>query len=517
MQHALKVSASLLDADAATLCELAGAAGQLQLRHRLGLELADGLSCSADSTSLFGRCLMTGQPVLVFDWHAERRFDRPAALAVAGIRATLAVQVPAGNWIGVLSVHSHRPDAFEGDSVGMLGELAGVMAAGVRRVALEHMLYARSDQHAALAELGRLALFDMPLQDVLEQAARLIGGAIGADLVTVSSRDPDGRLQLRSAHPAQSAGDPAGLAADGSPTLVADWAAIGGAPQGLAEHSLRCSVTAGMGPHGRHGALAVHSRQANRFGWADARLVDACASVLATAVERSNVQHRSAAQRTPSAALAARNQPMAVAAMLRADSEERARIAGELHDDTVQEMAAILITLDRVVNAARRGDADVVLSTTVQARATLASATEHARRLLFELRSPLLDAGGLRVALAAAAAAGGPGDGVEISVGGLVGRHPYAVEDLVYRAMTALIGISRARPGVTRVSVELDQVDGHLVGLVEDDGPAGQVPAASDATLAPLVERIALAGGGLEVGRSAAGGTSARLRVPLAS
>lgn len=655
MQHAVEVSTSVLGGDAAAICELAPASGRLELQTRHGLELSDGLSCPADATSAFGRCLMTGQPVLVCDWQAERRFDRPAALAAAGIRSSLAVHIPAGDWSGVLSVHAQRPDAFATEGVRSLGELAGVLAAGVRRASLERLLHARSDQHAALAALGRLALSDVPLRQLLAQAAELIGQAMDADLVTVSSRDPDGRLEVQGSHPPGFPSAPSPQNENAASVLVADWAAIGGAPEPLAERSLRCSVTAGVGPHGCHGTLSVHSRRADRFEWADVRMVEACASMLAAAVERSNAERRAAAQRAVSSVLEAATRPSATApalieaaclelgwdagalwlpagdgcatlfaawphpsavdwgshpgapargrreagwsdhpnqlsrldggpgagwraalwapagpdgsvlglvssrprpvdghllgsfaaiagrvgelaagarcrsnqagsesrrreaaaAMLQADAEEQARIASELHDDTVQEMAAILITLDRVVNAARRGDTDTVLNTAVQARATLATATEHARRLVFELRPQLLDAGGLHAALRGIAARPDLADGVAVVVGGDVERHPQPLEVLVYRTMGELITAARTRPGVTRVAVELDQVAGHLVGLVEDDGPGDHTKQADHPTLAALVERIRLAGGRLDVSRSPAGGTAARLCLPL--
>jgi signal transduction histidine kinase len=263
----------------------------------------------------------------------------------------------------------------------------------------------------------------------------------------------------------------------------------------------------------------VHSRRADAYGRADAHLAEACATVLAAAVERSNMERRTAAQRaenervhTAQAENELRRQ-RAAAAMLRADAEERGRIASELHDDTVQELAAILITLDRVVNAARRGDGDVVMSTAVQARTTLATATERARRLLFQLRPPLLDSGGLPAALRSIAGLT-TGGGVDVVIDSQVGRHPQAVEALVYRGMRELIAEARARPGTTRVAVELSQIEGHLVGVVEDDGPHPDAPVVS-AARAGLADRITLAGGTLEIRTTAAGGTSARLRVPL--
>jgi two-component system sensor histidine kinase UhpB len=210
-----------------------------------------------------------------------------------------------------------------------------------------------------------------------------------------------------------------------------------------------------------------------------------------------------------------------MASVLRAGEEERVRIASELHDDTVQEMAAILITLDRVVDAARRGDPEAATRSAVQARATLATTTERARRLLFELRPPLLDAGGLGPAVREAAERAGRTSGFEVHAQTDVGRHPQAVEALVYRIMCELIDNAAAHSGARRLDVELSLEDDELHGRVEDDGSGfnvqqvlgGAGPAALS-RLAAMRERIVLSGGRLDIHSRQGSGTAVRLRVP---
>ena len=88
-----------------------------------------------------------------------------------------------------------------------------------------------------------------------------------------------------------------------------------------------------------------------------------------------------------------------LASMLQAEEVERSRIATELHDDTVQVMAAALLGLDRVaLVAARTGAGDLVPAVSM-ARATLEEATERTRRLMFELRPAILHDQGLLRAL----------------------------------------------------------------------------------------------------------------------
>ena len=81
--------------------------------------------------------------------------------------------------------------------------------------------------------------------------------------------------------------------------------------------------------------------------------------------------------------------------IINAEAEQRSRIAGELHDDTIQVMTASLMELDRIDRHLRRSDVDAARDAITSARAALTKATERTRRLTFELRPQLLEAAGL--------------------------------------------------------------------------------------------------------------------------
>ena len=85
--------------------------------------------------------------------------------------------------------------------------------------------------------------------------------------------------------------------------------------------------------------------------------------------------------------------------MLSAEADERARIAEELHDDTVQVLTATLLSLDRQRLSGERGAYEAAAEAGQRARDTLALALERTRRLMFELRPPLLEAHGLAPAV----------------------------------------------------------------------------------------------------------------------
>ncbi|MGN6380163.1 MAG: GAF domain-containing protein, partial [Gaiellales bacterium] len=351
IQHALDVAAAALGERAATLSESVPKTGTLDVREVVGLPDAEGLRCDADASNALGSCLSGRRPVLVSDWRCEERYEWPQALRRAGVHSTLAVPVLAGPWQGVLAVHSAAPGRFTSESVKPLEEVTRVLAAGLRRAHLEELVQSRAQQHAALAELGRLTLTDMPADELLGRGAELVAAAMGAAVVTVSGRDPDDSVHVRAVHPPDLASAESWLG-DGASATVPDWSLADRGPAAPAEQSVRSSIAARTGPHGM---LAVHFRDPHERDAVDARLVEVCASMLAGAVERSNAQRRmamTAVTASVAADVAAASgtavetrRRRAAASMLRAGEAERERIASELHDDTVQEMAAILITL----------------------------------------------------------------------------------------------------------------------------------------------------------------------------
>jgi PAS domain-containing protein len=116
--------------------------------------------------------------------------------------------------------------------------------------------------------------------------------------------------------------------------------------------------------------------------------------------------------------------------ILRAEEAERSRIALDLHDDTIQVLAAALFKTDSVVALARRHNQADIASRLTQARDVLAAATERARRLMFELHPTLLDQRGLDAALTALAEETGHQIGATWSVDVPDTRYSWAVETL---------------------------------------------------------------------------------------
>ena len=153
--------------------------------------------------------------------------------------------------------------------------------------------------------------------------------------------------------------------------------------------------------------------------------------------------------------------------LAQAQEVTRAQIASELHDDTVQIMAAVLLSLDRVLAQSDLAGHHAL----VRARRLLAEATDRTRRLMFELRPAILHERGLAAAVAVLA------DEVTRETGAVVAlripdrRYDSILESLVYRSLQEALANVRKHAAATNVTVTVADDDSDtLVAVVCDDG-----------------------------------------------
>ena len=210
-----------------------------------------------------------------------------------------------------------------------------------------------------------------------------------------------------------------------------------------------------------------------------------------------------------------------LASMLQAEEVERSRIATELHDDTVQVMAASLMALDRAALVAAKAGNDRMASALGVARATLEEATERTRRLMFELRPAVLHDHGLVAAMRLLAGQIAHEVGATSAVTGPAGRYDLAIEELVYRSAQEALANVRKHAHASRITVRLAEHDGRLVGEVADDGRGFDLDdvrsrpgAALHMGLDSMVERVRAAGGEVTIDSQPGAGTRVRFAVP---
>ena len=201
--------------------------------------------------------------------------------------------------------------------------------------------------------------------------------------------------------------------------------------------------------------------------------------------------------------------------VVEAQEGERRRIARELHDDTGQSLASVLMGLRRAEQSADPAETTRILT---ELRETITASIRDLRALAVELRPPALDDFGLNAALERLTGTFGRRTGLKIDLqtSGLEARLPDAVETAVYRIVQESLTNVAKHAGAGTVSVVAQQHPGRAVVVIEDDGrgfdPDG---VATGLGLVSMRDRVDLVGGTLRVESTEGVGTTIAVEVPL--
>jgi signal transduction histidine kinase len=206
---------------------------------------------------------------------------------------------------------------------------------------------------------------------------------------------------------------------------------------------------------------------------------------------------------------------------IRAQEEERNRIARELHDDTVQSLTLLMMDLDLGRNAKCSESADLYFS---KSRLIAQETLSNLRRLIADLRPSVLDDLGLVPAITSYGEQRLEPKGIHLQLTGnaLERRLPRAIEVALYRiAQEALTNVLK-HSEATEVNINLHTWDGHLKMRVHDNGNGFLLSAATlpkpngnGLGLLGIKERAALLGGELAVQSEPGEGTQIVVTVPL--
>ncbi|HMD46305.1 MAG TPA: GAF domain-containing sensor histidine kinase [Acidimicrobiales bacterium] len=200
--------------------------------------------------------------------------------------------------------------------------------------------------------------------------------------------------------------------------------------------------------------------------------------------------------------------------LMRAQEDERRRIAADIHDDSLQALLAVGL---RVQYLRRTTDDPAVVEQVGQVEKAVAEAATRLRELLFDLRPPSLDRGGLGVALEDLGHELVAGTDVTWRLESRLGTEPpEPVQSIVYRiAREALTNVAKHAEATTVTAVLAPRQGGvHL--RLEDDG-CGFDPSVAPAGhfgLVQMREQAELAGGWLRVESEPGRGTTVQLWLP---
>ena len=206
---------------------------------------------------------------------------------------------------------------------------------------------------------------------------------------------------------------------------------------------------------------------------------------------------------------------------MRAQEEERRRLARDLHDEVNQALTAILLRLEALAQETSAEHAPEVR----ELKRLVNQAMDELLNLARQLRPSALDDHGLVPAVETQLKRFSARTGIEVRLdtAGDPDELPEVVQTAIYRvAQEALTNVTR-HAGATVVEMDLEEEEGSAELRVRDDGggfdPSIAARSASEVQggglgLVGMVERARLVGGELDVRSAPGGGTTITLRVP---
>ena len=198
-------------------------------------------------------------------------------------------------------------------------------------------------------------------------------------------------------------------------------------------------------------------------------------------------------------------------------SQERERMARELHDTLAQGLAGLILQLEAADSHLEGGDPAQAQAVVQQAMRRARTTLHEARRAIRALRAPSLEQGGLVDALRREVEQFSATSGVETAfevAAGLPDVSPEAAQQILRIVQESLSNVAR-HAQASYVLVRLVAMDGGLQVEVQDDGvgfdPDQGLARADCFGLAGTVERASRVGGVLRVESARGRGTGTRV------
>jgi PAS domain S-box-containing protein len=201
---------------------------------------------------------------------------------------------------------------------------------------------------------------------------------------------------------------------------------------------------------------------------------------------------------------------------------ERNRIARDLHDGPIQGISATTLSLEAIKLMMEAGSTDLALETLRKVCEELAEEAMNLRRVMSDLRPPVLEERGLIPAVRELCDRWHNETGVAAEV--IADSHADVasdVETLAYRVVQEALSNVKKHAQATRVTVRIEAMVGTLRVEVRDDGLGFDVEMAREflksgrVGLASMRERAELAGGTLTVKSSPGSGTAIMATLPF--
>ena len=206
-----------------------------------------------------------------------------------------------------------------------------------------------------------------------------------------------------------------------------------------------------------------------------------------------------------------------------AQEEERHRLARELHDETAQTLAALLIMLDRARDSLDQPASPAAVHVR-QAKAVTTRLLDETRRLILGLRPAALDDLGLVPAVRWQCETTLGDRGLEATIDDRLGamRLPSHIEVALFRIVQEAVSNVARHADAEHVQIDLIREDGSVTVVVADDGrgfdvhhTVGVAGRYDSVGLSGMEERVALLDGSMHIRSAQGAGTVVEVKVPL--
>lgn len=356
--------ADLFGADGVSIM-LADDTGLLSVRSSLGLSDAAKKDTKKIGEGISGYVAQTGQPLLLTGQVRDQRFTGNDPSIGESIVAPLRTD---DRTIGVVNIKhtAASKDRFDQTSVDSLQAVARDIAASF--VAADAMRRTEEDRKQALVlyELSRLATMGNDPQEDLETATAMIGDMLGNDVVGVWALETNGGLKFRAGRgypePRPTSIPLVGIGTAMTNALRQQTVDVAHYPAGSdkrpewAPIKAAQFVVAPIGSHGNHLGALVLGRSSGAFAQAEVDFSTVLGEYLSGQMQKTS----------------------AVDTQEAIASNERRKIAQEIHDGIAQELTGVVLTLEACQRAIDRDPTALASS--------LAKASREARATLAEVR-----------------------------------------------------------------------------------------------------------------------------------
>jgi signal transduction histidine kinase len=379
----------------------------------------------------------------------------------------------------------------------------------------------RQERHAAIATLGEGALSGLDVQDLFDQACRIAADTLCADYAEVLEALPGGEMLRRVGvgggeicpgittriGGAESEAGHAVLSRE--PIVSEDFhdAAHFAVSARLRAHGVASGVTVALGdPDYAFGTFGVYTARPRSFREDDVHFLKSVVHVLASALFRKRAEEE---------------RMSLLGRLFAAQDDERRRIACELHDETGQALAGMLIGLQAVQAATTLAEAKAGVR---RLRKIAARAVTDVGRLARGLHPGVLEELGLLAAIRQHAAEHWRSHGLEVRVVASADRPrrrlPRNTELALYRVVQEALTNASMHGRAKHVDVVIRESEAEIELIVRDDGSGfdrhalGESAARGRLGLVGMKERIALLRGRLSIDSRPGAGTTIAARVP---